>query len=272
MCFSGRGGEIPTADGGWRAIGRDEAKRRFRDGEADVLLCTDAAAEGLNFQFCGALVNYDMPWNPMRVEQRIGRIDRLGQAHPVIRIVNLHYEGTIETDVYRALRSRIGLFETVVGRLQPILARLPGAIADAVVSGAGREAPERANVTDAIERQARQAEAGGFDLDAALDADVALPARPPSPITMEDLDRLLGLPGLLPPGTDVQPLAPREYGLLSPGMSERLRVTTDPAYYEEHAESVELWSPGNPLFNAPEFMAAPKEYSEDETLKDILDR
>ena len=272
MCFSGRGGEIPTADGGWRRIGRDEAKRRFRDGEADVLLCTDAAAEGLNFQFCGALVNYDMPWNPMRVEQRIGRIDRLGQAHPVIRIVNLHYEGTIETDVYRALRSRIGLFETVVGRLQPILAQLPRAIADAVVSGAGREGPERARVTDAIERQARQAEAGGFDLDAALDDDVTLPERPPSPVTMEDLDRVIGSPGLMPPGTDVQPLAPREYGLLAPGMAERLRVTTDPAWYEEHAESVELWSPGSPLFKAPEFVVTPEEPMEDETLRDVLGR
>ena len=272
MCFSGRGGEIPTADGGWRTISRDEAKRRFRDGEADVLLCTDAAAEGLNFQFCGALVNYDMPWNPMRVEQRIGRIDRLGQAHPVIRIVNLHYEGTVETDVYRALRSRIGLFETVVGRLQPILAQLPRTIADAVVSGAGREGPERTRVTDAIERQARQAEAGGFDLDAVLDDDVTLPARPPSPVTMEDLDRVIGMPGLMPPGTDVQPLASREYGLLAPGMRERLRVTTDPAYYEEHAESVELWSPGNPLFNAPELLAASEALPEKKTLADFLGR
>ena len=270
MCFSGRGGEIPTADGGWRRIDRDEAKRRFRDGEADVLLCTDAAAEGLNFQFCGALVNYDMPWNPMRVEQRIGRIDRLGQEHPVIRIVNLHYEGTIETDVYRALRSRIGLFETVVGRLQPILAQLPRTIADAVVSGAGREGPERARVTDAIERQARQAEAGGFDLDAALDDNVTLPDRPPSPVTMEDLDRVIGSPGLMPPGTDVQPLAPREYGLLAPEMAERLRVTTDPAWYEEHAESVELWSPGNPLFKAPEFVATGEDPSEYKTLSNIL--
>ena len=80
MCYSGRGGEVPADGGVWRAITRDEAKRRFRLGEADILLCTDAAAEGLNFQFCGALVNYDMPWNPMRIEQRIGRIDRLG--HP----------------------------------------------------------------------------------------------------------------------------------------------------------------------------------------------
>ena len=272
MCFSGRGGEIPAPGGGWRRIGRDEAKRRFREGEADVLLCTDAAAEGLNFQFCGALVNYDMPWNPMRVEQRIGRIDRLGQAHPVIRIVNLHYEGTVESDVYRALRSRIGLFESVVGRLQPILAQLPRTIAGAVVSGAGRERLERAGVTDAIERQAREAEAGGFDLDAALDADVTLPDRPPSPVTLDDLDRVIRSPDLMPPGTDVRPLAPREYGLLAPGMRERLRVTTDPAWYEEHAESVELWSPGNPLFQAPELLTANEEMPEKKVLADFLER
>ena len=123
MCYSGRGGEIPGTDGTWRNISREEAKRRFREADADVLLCTDAAAEGLNFQFCGALVNYDMPWNPMRVEQRIGRIDRLGQQHPRVRIVNLHYQDTVETDVYRALRGRIRLFESVVGPLQPIPAQ-----------------------------------------------------------------------------------------------------------------------------------------------------
>ena len=119
MCFTGRGGEVPVGDGTWRAIDRDEAKRRFRAGEADVLLCSEAAAEGLNFQFCGALVNYDMPWNPMRVKQRIGRIDRLGQAHATIRIFNLHYEDTVEADIYRVLRERIRLFEGVVGELQP---------------------------------------------------------------------------------------------------------------------------------------------------------
>ena len=150
LCFSGRGGEAPGTDGAWRAIGRDDAKRRFRNGEADVLLCTDAAAEGLNFQFCGALVNYDMPWNPMRVEQRIGRIDRLGQKNAIIRIVNLHYEGTVETDIYRALRDRIGLFQSVVGPLQPILARLPGKISQSVLAGEGRDARERANLVDAI--------------------------------------------------------------------------------------------------------------------------
>ncbi len=269
MCFSGRGGEIPAADGAWRRIDRDDAKRRFRDGEADLLLCTDAAAEGLNFQFCGALVNYDMPWNPLRVEQRIGRIDRLGQQYQVIRIVNLHYDGTVETDVYRALRKRIGLFETVVGRLQPILAQLPRAIADAVLSG--RE-PERANVVDAIERQASEAERGGFDLASVVEGDVTMPERAPSPILMEDLDRVISSPDLMPPGTEVKPLASREYGLLTPGMPEPLRVTTDPAYYEQHADSVELWSPGNPLFKPPEFVAVGKqELPKTGTLREILD-
>ena len=272
MCFSGRGGEIPSADGAWRQVGRDDAKRRFRDGEADVLLCTEAAAEGLNFQFCGALVNYDMPWNPMRVEQRIGRIDRLGQQHEIIRIVNLHYEGTIETDVYRALRSRIGLFESVVGRLQPILARLPRTISQAVLSGEDRDARERANVVDAIKQQARETEQRGFDIDAVTEEDLAQPERPLSPVTMDDLDRIIGSSDLMPPGTDIQPLAPREYGLLAPGMTEHLRVTTDPEYFEEHAESLELWSPGNPLFNPPEFVTSADEWETGKTLKDLLER
>ena len=76
----------------------------------------------------------------MRVEQRIGRIDRLGQRNETIRVINLHYEGTVETDVYRALRKRIGLFESVVGRLQPILARLPRTISETV---ARRRKPRR---------------------------------------------------------------------------------------------------------------------------------
>ena len=290
MCFSGRGGEIRSSGGDWSTIGRDEVKRRFREGEADLLLCTDAAAEGLNFQFCGALINYDMPWNPMRVEQRIGRIDRLGQAHSAIRIVNLHYEGTVETDVYRALRTRINLFEAVVGPLQPILARLPRTIADAVLSGgrrrgegAGRPVVEQASGSDvggrhadvvqAIEREVRETSAGGFDIDATVDADVTIPTRPPSPVAMEDLDRVIASSDLMPPGTDIQPLGRREYGLLAPGMGERLRVTTDPAYYEEHSESVELWSPGNPLFQAPEFVEAAKEddFPHGTTLKGLLE-
>ena len=272
LCFSGRGGEIPTAASpdGWRTIDREQVKRRFRDGEADLLLCTDAAAEGLNFQFCGALVNYDMPWNPMRVEQRIGRIDRVGQRHATIRVVNLHYEGTVETAVYRALRRRIGLFERVVGRLQPILAQMPKEISDAVL--AGRETADFRDVADRIERRTSAEEQSGFDLDAGLDADLAMPARAPSPVTLDDLDRVITDPSLMPPGTEVRALGPREYSLLAPGMQQPIRVTTDPAYYEENSESVELWSPGNGFFRAPELLPDAADVVVGVTLKELLER
>ena len=271
MCYSGRGGEAPTADGGWRKIDRDEVKRRFREGEADILLCTDAASEGLNFQFCGALVNYDMPWNPMRVEQRIGRIDRMGQQSPTIQIVNLHYEDTVETDVYQALRDRIGLFEAVVGRLQPILAELPRSITAEVLAG-------RASTDSLAHRLAGRidaAEGGGFDLDEVLEEDLEMPVLPESPLTMADLDRVISRPDLMPPGVEIRPMGTREYGLMAPGMKEALRVTTDPEYYEEHSESLELWSPGNPLFEMPEDVGEEgdtcPEAAEPASLGDLLD-
>ena len=269
MCYSGRGGEVPGADG-WRPVDRDTVKRRFRDGEADVLLCTEAAAEGLNFQFCGALVNYDMPWNPMRVEQRIGRIDRLGQQHETIRIVNLHYADTVETDIYRALRERIGLFTKMVGRLQPILSRLPGTITRAVLSGEGGSEAGRREAAKAVEAEASKAE-GGFDIDAALDDVLDAAALSAPLVTMDDLDRMIGSPDLLPPGTRVQPLGNREYGFTPPTSAEPVRVTTDPDHYREHPDSVELWSPGNPLFRAPERIRRRRHWPDGASLKDILD-
>ena len=94
-----------------------------------------------------------------------------------------------------------------------------------------------------IERRAIEAQAGdGFDIDAVLSDDLTIPERPPSPITMDDLDRVIASPDLMPQGTQTQQLGHREYGLLAPGMTEPVRATTDPAYYEEHSESVELWS------------------------------
>src|SRR5207237_1853544 len=90
-----------------------------------ILLSSEVGSEGLDLQFCRSLVNYDLPWNPMKIEQRIGRIDRIGQKHPIIRIINLAYKDTVEADVYFALGERINLFQGLVGRLQPILSRLP---------------------------------------------------------------------------------------------------------------------------------------------------
>ena len=286
MCFSGRGGEVPEAGGRWRSVSRNEVKERFRKGQAEVLLCTDAAAEGLNFQFCGAVVNYDLPWNPMRVEQRIGRLDRVGQEKEVIRIENLHYEDTVETVVYRVLRQRIGLFEQFVGSLQPILARLPGRIRDAAFApgGGGASSARAALVAAELERAADESKGGPGrgvgsasgrpDLDAAGEEELRLPERPPSPVTLDDLDRLLRWPELLPPGWRVRLLGEREYALLRPGREGEVRVTTDPAYYDEHPDSVELWSPGGLLFptgpDAPPGAPA-EEVRRYPTLRAILD-
>lgn len=246
LCFSGRGGEVLSGGKEWQRVSRDEVKRRFREHAVEILLCTDAAAEGLNFQFCGALVNYDMPWNPMRVEQRIGRIDRLGQQYPVVRIVNLHYRDTVETDVYVALRERIQLFESVVGRLQPILAQLPRRIADVVLQGrTGSEG--RSDLASAITGDLAQG-GSALDLDELSAGTLDALARSTPALDLDDLDTVIRRPDLLPPGTTARPLGAREYGYLGPGMAEPVRVTTDREYYEEQSDSVELWSPGSPLF------------------------
>ena len=270
MTFSGRGGEVLSSDGTWMLISRDDIKRRFKNGEADILLCTDAAAEGLNFQFCGAMVNYDMPWNPMRVEQRIGRIDRLGQKHENIRIVNLHYEGTVETDVYRALRERIGLFQNVIGKLQPILAQLPKRIIATVLSGESRKDDTRAAVVSELEGEADAIEHGGFDIDTVTDSELVQPVRPESPLTLGDLDLVLNKDAVLPPGLVVKPMGPRQFSYSMPGMKEPVRVTTSAEFYEEHSESVELWSQGCPAFPIPENIATEEELSNVLSLEQLL--
>jgi SNF2 family DNA or RNA helicase len=128
-CYSGRGGEVwDPALNRWRVVEKAEVKARSQREHPQaisILLGTDAASEGLNLQQFSALINYDLPWNPMRVEQRIGRIDRIGQEAAVVKILNLYNEGTIEEDTYVTLKRRIGLFEEVIGPLQPILAEMP---------------------------------------------------------------------------------------------------------------------------------------------------
>jgi superfamily II DNA/RNA helicase len=122
---SGAGGAWPDASGYWVRCSKEEIKRRLRDKQLRLLVGTDAAGEGLNLQFAGVVVNYDLPWNPMKIEQRIGRIDRLGQQRPVIRVLNFAYKDTVEEDVFFTVGGRINLFQGIVGRLQPILSRLP---------------------------------------------------------------------------------------------------------------------------------------------------
>ncbi len=96
----------------------EEIKRLFRNGEIDLLLCTDAAAEGLNLQSANMLINFDLGWNPMKIEQRIGRIDRIGQKFAEIYVMNMCYLGSTEEIVYGRLWSRLQEAGLVVGTQQ----------------------------------------------------------------------------------------------------------------------------------------------------------
>jgi superfamily II DNA or RNA helicase len=100
---------------------REALMEDFRAGRFELLLLSQVGAEGLDFEFCNVMVNYDLPWNPMQVEQRIGRLDRFGQEHEKIFILNMHVPGTIESDIFERLFTRIGVFERSIGELEPIL-------------------------------------------------------------------------------------------------------------------------------------------------------
>jgi len=108
--------------GGLSAAEKDDAIRRF-EREGQILLSTEAAGEGRNLQFCHTLVNFDLPWNPLRIEQRVGRIHRIGQAHPV-DIYNLSAAGTVEDYLLDILDRKVNMFELVIGEMDMVLGEL----------------------------------------------------------------------------------------------------------------------------------------------------
>src|SRR5262245_47400852 len=109
-------------DGSLSAPEKDTAIAEFRD-HATILLCTQSGGEGRNIQFCNTLINFDVPWNPMAIEQRIGRIDRIGQNREVF-VFNLVTRGTLEEQVLALLEEKISMFELVVGEVGAILGGL----------------------------------------------------------------------------------------------------------------------------------------------------
>jgi SNF2 family DNA or RNA helicase len=104
---------------------KDAAIADFRD-HARVLLSTGAGGEGRNLQFADTIVNFDLPWNPMRIEQRVGRVHRIGQDHDVF-VFNFCQAGTVEEQILRVLHDKINMFELVVGEMDAILGTLDDA-------------------------------------------------------------------------------------------------------------------------------------------------
>jgi SNF2 family DNA or RNA helicase len=150
-----KGISVTTFNGGMDLAAKEEAVRQFR-GQAQVMVSTEAGGEGRNFQFAHQLVNYDLPWNPMKVEQRIGRLDRIGQTHDVV-IFNLACAGTIEERVLEVLENRIRLFEESVGALDPILGSFESEFTAIAMAAPPVSAAEFKRIEDALEGRVREA-------------------------------------------------------------------------------------------------------------------
>ena len=180
-CYSGDGGQIWDGDE-WKTVTKADITAALKNRTIQVLLCTDAASEGLNLQAAGALVNYDLPWNPSKVEQRIGRIDRIGQKSEQVLVVNLFLEHSVDERVYQALRERCGLFEHFVGAMQPVLA-----LARRMLRG---EQPVDPNALEAV---ASQVEQDPLAAETYMESEAATGDGSPASYTQSELRRALDL-------------------------------------------------------------------------------
>ncbi len=127
------GVRVGLIHGGVKDADRVTIRDRFRlprdESDAfDVLLMSEVGSEGLDYQFCDCMVNYDLPWNPMKIDQRIGRIDRNGQKSPTVAIYNLITPGTVDADIYDRCLMRIGVFEEALGDNEEILGQISSVI------------------------------------------------------------------------------------------------------------------------------------------------
>ena len=124
---------VAQIDGSVKDEARLSLRERFSlskgdESTLDILLFSEVGSEGLDYQFCDMMINYDLPWNPMRIEQRIGRIDRRGQKSEVVTICNLVTKDTIDADIYHRCFERIGIFESSIGECDEILGEMEAQI------------------------------------------------------------------------------------------------------------------------------------------------
>lgn len=133
-------------NGQWTPTSRETIKARVRAGELRLLLGTDAASEGLNLQRLATLINLDLPWNPTRLEQRKGRIQRIGQVHDTVKIYNLRYKDSVEDRVHELLSSRLQDIYSLFGQI-------PDVLEDAWVAMALGEKEEAERIIDALPKE-----------------------------------------------------------------------------------------------------------------------
>ena len=205
---------------------RGRRLEEFRKQPNGLLLCTETASESLNLQFCSAVVNYDIPWNPMTLEQRAGRIDRIGQERPIVDVVNLFYEGTAEHDAYEAVARRFESIRANVGEYPPIIA-----------AGIQRIIRDEANPDAELERLTARNE---FDINR-LNADFDIPNAPLKPkVSIDDLERPLREPELMPDHWSVEEAGGKHWDVTDPS-GRAVRVTTDPESYQRADGRLQWW-------------------------------
>lgn len=239
-CYSGRGGERWNGQE-WEQVGKERIKQDFARRDIAVLLGTDAMAEGLNLQTCGVEINYDVPWNPMRLEQRIGRLDRIGQDFDEVWIWSYFLEGTIEAEVYRRLMDRIDWFTGVVGPVQPILHRVGQAVKTLALTPRAERGARLNHELRSIETALDTAEREGFSFDPYLTG-FDTPTVPRPPVTDVELEKFMV--GSYTIGHRFRPEANRPGAYRLDGR----RVTFRADVADQYPESVRLLTYGDPLF------------------------
>ena len=122
----------------------------------DILLFTEIGSEGLDYQFCDTMINYDLPWNPMRIEQRIGRIDRRGQKSEAVNIYNTITADTVDADIYSRCLMRIGIFERSIGECEEVLGAIGAQIEQIVVNTALTDEERRCKLEQMADNEVRR--------------------------------------------------------------------------------------------------------------------
>ncbi len=241
-CYTGRGGERWESVA-WAPATKEEIKRAFRDGDVRILIGTDALAEGLNLQTCGVEINYDAPWNPMRLEQRIGRLDRIGQRHDVVWIWTYFYEDTVEAQVYQRLLNRIDWFKGVVGPLQPILNRVERTIRDLALEEPEQRKDRLQDALRSLEEDIDRVRQEGFDLDAVLEERLEPVPAPSPPVTQGELAAFFASTPVL--ASKLRPHGEIAGAFAATVSGEELVVTFDPDVSDEHPDTVRLLTFGD---------------------------
>lgn len=177
----------------------------------------------------------------MRVEQRIGRIDRLGQRFDSIRIVNLHYHDTVETEVYVALSGRIKLFEDMVGGLQPILSAISREIGSLALAGA------HVDVDSMVASTIESIDTPTVDIDD-VDDWGEMPEMGSPALSLDDLKAIITQPRLLPLGYELTALDGDDFAVEEPVSRRRRRATLSRSFYANHFEHTDFWTPGSIAF------------------------